>query len=140
MRVILARPRRRCPFEKGYIDLIQAAGALLARTPEWRLVLAGEGPEKVRLVDAIARHGLQHNVLLVGHQPSLHEFYALADMVALPSHSEGSPNVLLEAMAAGLPIAATAVGGIPEIATHQETALLVPSAIPLRWRKRFNVC
>ena len=63
-------------------------------------------------------------------QPSLDLFYALADIVALPSHSEGSPNVLLEAMAAGRPIAATAVGGVPEIATAGETALLVPAHDP----------
>jgi glycosyltransferase involved in cell wall biosynthesis len=53
-------------------------------------------------------------------------FYAIAAVLALPSHSEGSPNVLLEAMAAGVPVVATAVGGVPEIATDGETALLVP--------------
>jgi glycosyltransferase involved in cell wall biosynthesis len=53
-------------------------------------------------------------------------FYAAADAFALPSHSEGSPNVLLEAMAASLPIAATRVGGVPEIVENNESALLVP--------------
>jgi glycosyltransferase involved in cell wall biosynthesis len=48
----------------------------------------------------------------------------------LPSHSEGSPNVVLEAMAAGLPIAATQVGGVPEIIVDRETALLVPARDP----------
>lgn len=129
-RVILAAGR--LSYEKGYADLIEAV-ALLSRSVapgRWKLLLAGTGPEKERLLQAIQRHRLQPSVTLVGHQPGLREFYALADMVALPSHSEGSPNVLLEAMAAGLPIAATAVGGIPEIATHQETALLVPPRNP----------
>lgn len=125
-RMILAAGR--LSFEKGLVDLVAAVALLPNRA--WRLVLAGQGPEKARIVEAIAHHELERNVLLVGHQPNLHEFYALANIVALPSHSEGSPNVLLEAMAAGLPIAATAVGGTPEIATHEQTALLVPPRIP----------
>jgi L-malate glycosyltransferase len=52
-------------------------------------------------------------------------YYQTADVLALPSLSEGSPNVLLEAMASGVPVVATSVGGIPEIVTHGETALLV---------------
>jgi glycosyltransferase involved in cell wall biosynthesis len=54
----------------------------------------------------------------------------MAQIAIMASHSEGSPNALLEAMAAGLPIVATRVGGIPEIATHEETALLVGARRP----------
>jgi glycosyltransferase involved in cell wall biosynthesis len=54
-------------------------------------------------------------------------YYEAADVVAIPSLSEGSPNVLLEAMAFGVPVAATRVGGIPEIVAHEDTALLVPA-------------
>ena len=61
---------------------------------------------------------------------NIQDFYAAADVLALPSHSEGSPYVLLEAMAAGLPIVATAVGGVPEMITDDESALLVPAHDP----------
>jgi glycosyltransferase involved in cell wall biosynthesis len=66
-------------------------------------------------------------VVFAGHTPDVRPYYAAADVLALPSHSEGSPNVLLEAMAAGLPVVATSVGGVPEIATDEENALLVPA-------------
>ncbi len=126
-RVILTAGR--LSREKAQIDLIQAVSRL--RPGHWKVVIAGTGPDQDRLTEAIARLGLQQYVLLVGHQHRLDLFYAMADIVALSSHSEGSPNVLLEAMAAGRAIAATAVGGVPEIATDGETALLVPSRDPV---------
>jgi glycosyltransferase involved in cell wall biosynthesis len=64
-------------------------------------------------------------VTLAGHQNIVDPYYAIADAFVLPSHSEGSPNVLLEAMAAGVPVVATAVGGVPEIVSSGKNALLV---------------
>jgi glycosyltransferase involved in cell wall biosynthesis len=61
---------------------------------------------------------------------NLTPYYEAADVVAIPSLSEGSPNVLLEAMAFGVPVVATRVGGIPEIVNDGETALLVPAQDP----------
>jgi glycosyltransferase involved in cell wall biosynthesis len=74
--------------------------------------------------------GLSSSVVLCGQQSDVRPFYAIAAVLALPSHSEGSPNVLLEAMAAGVPVVATAVGGVPEIAADGETALLVREGDP----------
>jgi glycosyltransferase involved in cell wall biosynthesis len=65
-------------------------------------------------------------VIFAGQSNDVAPFYATADVFALPSHSEGSPYVLLEAMAAGVPFVATEVGGVPEIVTDEESALLVP--------------
>jgi len=64
-------------------------------------------------------------VNLTGQVPSAEPFYAVADLVVLSSRSEGSPNALLEAMAGRVPIVATAVGGVPEIVSDGESALLV---------------
>jgi glycosyltransferase involved in cell wall biosynthesis len=108
--------------EKGHCDLIDA----VARLKQVRLVLVGDGPARGRIEKHIRALGLSNSVVLCGHQDDVRPFYAIAAVLALPSHSEGSPNVLLEAMAAGVPVVATAVGGVPEIATDGETALLVP--------------
>ncbi len=117
--------------EKGHADLLAA----MAQIPpdirqKFRLVIAGEGPERARLAQQAGTLGIARSVSLVGHQRELAPFYSLADLVVLASHSEGSPNVLLEAMAAGLPVVATEVGGVPEILHDGETGILVPSGNP----------
>ena len=64
---------------------------------------------------------------MVGYQHDVSAYYEAADVFALTSHTEGSPNVLLEAMVAGVPIVATAVGGVGEMIHDGENGLLVPS-------------
>lgn len=124
-RVVLAVGR--FSREKAQGDLINAMGQLRQHNPEinFKLLLVGEGPERARLESLAAALGLTSRVIFAGHVGEVRPYYALADLLALPSHSEGSPNVILEAMAAGLPVLATAVGGVPEIVTHEETGLLV---------------
>lgn len=112
--------------EKGHVDLLEALTKLRERTRSFHLVIVGEGPERARIEAARRRLSLESHVTLAGLQHDVATYYALADAVVLPSHSEGSPNVLLEAMSAARPIVATRVGGVPEIVTHEETALLVP--------------
>lgn len=115
--------------EKGHADLIESMSLLRKLAPELRfkLLIVGEGPEQASLDRAIAERNLQAHVVFIGHVSDVAPFYGIADVLALPSHSEGSPNVLLEAMAAGIPAVATSVGGVPEIALANETALLVPA-------------
>ena len=118
--------------EKGQRDLIDA-GAVLNRMEsalKFKLVVVGEGPERESLERASREQGLSAQVLFIDHVEDVAPYYAIADALALPSHSEGSPNVLLEAMAAGVPVVATKVGGVPEIAIDCETALLVPPHDP----------
>ncbi len=118
--------------EKAHIDLIRAWEHLRRIEPARSavLVLAGDGPERPRVEAAVQLAHLEDRVVFAGHQSDIAPWYALADVVVLPSHSEGSPNVLLEAMAAGVPVVATAVGGVPEIVAHETSALLVPPGAP----------
>lgn len=114
--------------EKAQIDLLAAYKRLPATNPDIssKLIIVGDGPERGRLEAAADAHGIKERVIFTGQISEVQLFYAAADVFALPSHSEGSPNVLLEAMAANLPIVATAVGGVPEILEDNESALLVP--------------
>lgn len=112
--------------EKAHADLIEAL-ALLRDTPA-HLVLVGDGPERTALECLAAIR--QVPLTMTGQISDVAPHFALADVFVLPSHTEGSPNVLLEAMAAGLPIVATEVGGIPDAVTAGEQALLVPSSQP----------
>jgi glycosyltransferase involved in cell wall biosynthesis len=118
--------------EKGHHDLFSAIALLRQADPElnFKLVILGEGPERPQLEKAIQANGLGDFVTFAGQINDVAPYYAIADTLALPSHSEGSPNVLLEAMAAQVPIVATDVGGVPEIATDEEHALLVPARNP----------
>jgi glycosyltransferase involved in cell wall biosynthesis len=129
-RVLLAVGR--LSREKGLADLVRAVARLRETAPDvnFKLVILGEGPERSSVESEARRLGLVERVVFAGHASDVQPFYALADALALPSHSEGSPNVLLEAMAAGVPVAATRVGGVPEIVADEETALLVPPRDP----------
>lgn len=130
VRVVLAVGR--LSSEKGHIDLIEGVALLRAAdaAAKFLVVIVGEGPERRMIEGRSQELGLDDRVLLVGQQRNVRPYYAIADILVLPSHSEGSPNVLLEAMAAGVPIVATAVGGTVELVYDEQTALLVPSTDP----------
>lgn len=121
----------RLSHEKGHADFLTALDILRHRTSlQFHAVLVGDGPEHQRLEALRTKLGLEKTVTLAGLQHDVRPYYAAAAVVVMPSHSEGSPNVLLEAMAAGVPVVATRVGGVPEIANHEETALLTESRNP----------
>ncbi len=116
--------------EKGHADLFAALRTLLQDNPalRWRLLVVGDGGERERLQRLAAP--LKNRITFIGHQTDTWPYYCVADLFVLSSLSEGSPLVILEAMAAGLPIVATIVGGVPELLTDNETALLTPPADP----------
>ena len=117
----------RLSYEKGHVDLINSLAHLRRTNPKlnFKLVIVGDGPERGRVERAIAAHELRDQVVFCGQVSDTRPFYAVADVLALPSHSEGSPNVVFEAMASGLPVVACAVGGVPEIVEHERSGLLV---------------
>ncbi len=122
----------RLSLEKGHADLLRAAAILAGMNgvPPFRIVIVGDGPERETLNKLAAELGVEQRVSFAGFQRDTKPYYAMANVVAVPSHSEGSPNVVLEAMAAGLPIAACRVGGVPEILQEGVTGLMVESHRP----------
>ena len=118
--------------EKGHADLIRAA-AILSGTPgvpRFRVVILGDGPEREPLLRLATKLGVTQRIKMAGFQRETAPYYAMATVVAVPSHSEGSPNVVLEAMAAGLPVVANQVGGVPEILDEGATGLMVMPRSP----------
>lgn len=113
---------------KGFDVLVEAMSALRKRVPEARLVVAGDGELADALPTLAERHGVAAAVSFPGHLTSeqVRALMSTARAFALPSRSEGMPLALLEAMAAGLPVVATAVGGVPDVLSDGCGALVPP--------------
>jgi glycosyltransferase involved in cell wall biosynthesis len=109
---------------KDLTTLVQALSQLDGGSFRARLV--GDGPDRPLVEDEIREQGLETVVALLGERHDVPELLAKADVFALSSTSEGLPLSIIEAMAAGLPVVATAVGGVPELVVDDETGLLVP--------------
>ena len=110
---------------KNHALLIEAAAELAPRHPELFLVFAGDGPLRAELEARAVRAGLGERTRFLGYRSDLARIHAGLDVVALPSHSEGLPLAVLEAMAAARPVVASRVGGLPEAVEHGVTGLLV---------------
>ncbi|MCU1292462.1 MAG: hypothetical protein JWP08_1312 [Bryobacterales bacterium] len=128
-RIILAVGR--LSNEKGHHDLLAAAASFQRRYPDLHLVIVGDGPERQRCQQQAERAGMAGRVRFTGYQRNTFDYYKLADLFVLPSLSEGSPNVLLEAMVARVPVIATAVGGVPELVKNGRSAILVKPGNPV---------
>jgi glycosyltransferase involved in cell wall biosynthesis len=113
--------------EKGHDVLIDAARLVNDRYSGVHFTIVGGGPERARLLRHTNDHCLGGIVTFVGHQEDVASALAAADVFVLPSRSESFPNALLEAMAAGVPVVASAVGGVLELVEHGRTGTLVPA-------------
>ena len=124
--------------KKGFDDLIEACRLLRLREIEFRCEIIGEGPLEPTLREKITASGLTTTVTLTGAQPQSEVVRRLAQstVFALPCRSEASgaidnlPTVIMEAMAAGLPVVSTATGGVPEMVRDGLTGFLVPERQP----------
>jgi glycosyltransferase involved in cell wall biosynthesis len=110
--------------EKGHDTLIDAAAAILPQFPDATFEFVGAGPERDRVVARATRAGIAHACSFPGHRNDVAARLAGADIFVLPSRSEAFPNAVLEAMAAGLPVVASGVGGILELIDDGRTGLL----------------
>lgn len=110
---------------KDHPTLFRAFTELRNTAPEARLLVVGDGPERARL-ESLAGEG----VLFLGDRADVPEILRALDLFVLPSRNEGISNTILEAMATGLPVLATAVGGNPELVESGVTGTLVPPGDP----------
>ncbi len=115
---------------KGYPDLLEAAGRVASRRPEVRFVIVGQGPLEDELRAEHARRGLGGVVEIVGYRADAPRLTAAADLFALASHHEGIPVAVMEALAAGVPVVATRVGGLAEAVDDDVSGRLVPVRRP----------
>ena len=103
------------------------------RCDQDRLVLIGNGAERTRLEQMATSLGIGSAVVFIGAvtQEVVSDWIGAADLLCLPSHSEGSPNVVGESVASGVPVVASRVGGVPELVTHGVNGYLVPPGEPI---------
>lgn len=117
---------------KGLTDLLKSAEIVCKKIPSLSFFLAGVGPLEHSIRKIIKRRGLIQKIILLGQidQKRLLEYYQKATVFVLPSHFESFPTVILEAMACGIPIVATAVGDVPKVVINGKTGFLVPPRDP----------
>lgn len=120
----------RLESEKNVLTLIEAMAYVRANCPQAICVIAGDGSQRHRLEGRIRELGLERNVKLLGFRADVLEIIAAADLFVLPSLAEPFGLVILEAMALGKAVVATAAGGPLEIVADGKTGLLVPPAAP----------
>jgi sugar transferase (PEP-CTERM/EpsH1 system associated) len=117
----------RLDYLKDHATAVRTLAHVLPLRPDARLVLVGEGPERAAIEAVVRQHGLEGRVRFLGLRKDVARLLAGADLFLLTSISEGIPLTVIEAMAAGLPVVSTRVGGVPEVVAVGQTGLLAPA-------------
>lgn len=112
---------------KGFDVLVSALPKLVLQFPESRVILVGDGPARDALRTRALALGVERCLVMPGVTDDVAAHVAAADVLAAPSRNEGMGRVLVEAMALGIPVVATSVGGIPDVVIDGECGRLVPS-------------
>jgi glycosyltransferase involved in cell wall biosynthesis len=112
---------------KGHAYLLEAIARLPAELADWRLVVIGDGPQWQKLHRQVESLGLAGRVIFVGNQDNVPDWLRALDVFVLPSYGdEGVPQSIMQAMACGLPVISTPVGGITEAVVADQTGLIIP--------------
>jgi len=111
---------------KGHRNLIAAAQTVCREYPNAQFILVGDGQQRAFLEAETRAVGLDDSVIFLGYRTDIPELLSYCDVGVLASTAEGLPNAILEYMAAGLPVVATKVGGVPEVVQDGVSGLLVP--------------
>ena len=111
---------------KDHGIFLKAIPLVVKAVPSARFVIAGDGPQRRRIVELIAEMGLGRFTLMVGHREDIPELLAAFDVVVSTSKTEGIPQSLIQALAMERPVVATDVGGVPEVIRDGKSGLLVP--------------
>ena len=112
---------------KGHANFLRAARLVLHKQPRAKFLIVGDGPLSAELQATAGALRIDGACLFVGHRTDVRDLLPAMNVFVLPSLSEGIPMALLEAMALGVPVVATAVGGVPEVVRHRVNGLLVHS-------------
>jgi glycosyltransferase involved in cell wall biosynthesis len=120
----------RLSIEKGVDIFLQAAARVLAELPCTTFVVVGEGPDRDKLESLIDELKIRKNATMLGRRDDMPSVYASLDIMVSASRQEGLPMAILEGMASGLPLAATAVGAVPTVVFDGRTGVLLPPEDP----------
>lgn len=118
--------------EKGIYETLEAFELIRRQVPRATLVMAGDGPERTMMEKWVREHGLESSITFPGYLRGEHKVEAMirSELFIFPTYREGCPVSLLEAMAVGLPIITTNVGGIPDVFVHRKNGLMLNKPQP----------
>ena len=117
----------RLSSEKGQMVFLRAMEKTAQSVPGVKALIVGDGQDRPMLEAFCRQKGLSEHVVFVGHQEKIADYYQALDLLVLPSLSEGLPNAVLEAMSFGVPVLATAVGGVPEVVQNGNGVMVPPN-------------